>query len=53
MPLIIICGLPCVGKTRFANQLAEYFKSKDRKVELVNEGEWPYKINTYYIFVKI
>ena len=40
MPLITISGLPCSGKTTFANFLLEYLKSNDFKEEilLVNEG---------------
>lgn len=26
MPLIVLCGYPCCGKTTFANRLADYLK---------------------------
>jgi tRNA uridine 5-carbamoylmethylation protein Kti12 len=40
VPLVTINGLPCSGKTTFANFLLEYLKSNDFKEEilLVNEG---------------
>ena len=38
MPLIIITGKPCTGKTTFARALVEYLKSRNlAQVELVNE----------------
>ncbi len=27
MPLIIVCGRPCVGKTTFCHALADYFRT--------------------------
>lgn len=39
MPLIVICGNPCNGKTTFANHLYSYIKEKKEHavVELINE----------------
>ena len=40
MPLIIISGKPCTGKTTFAFQLIEYLKlrtNNQANVELINE----------------
>ena len=38
MPLIVICGNPCCGKTTVANKLKEYFeKQKNLVVNLINE----------------
>lgn len=38
MPLIVICGNPCCGKTFVANKLKEYFeKEKNYVVNLINE----------------
>lgn len=38
MPLILLCGNPCTGKTSFARRLVEYLKEKGiTNVELVNE----------------
>ncbi|KAJ4458368.1 putative Protein KTI12 [Paratrimastix pyriformis] len=37
MPLIVICGPPCVGKTHVATKLQEYFVGKGRPVILLNE----------------
>ena len=48
MPLIIIVGTPCVGKTTFAKELAEALskstssssaeKSQEKSVVVINEG---------------
>lgn len=39
MPLVILSGNPCTGKTTFANHLCSYLKKKDENtiVELINE----------------
>ncbi len=38
MPLILICGNPCTGKTSVANKLLDYFQSKGiSNIELINE----------------
>lgn len=38
MPLIIVCGNPCTGKTRFCHQLVEYLRDHGTvNVELINE----------------
>ena len=37
MPLIIVCGKPCTGKTRFATVLCTYLQQHDKKVCLINE----------------
>jgi protein KTI12 len=38
MPLILIAGNPCTGKTTFANQLLEFLRSKNlTNIELINE----------------
>lgn len=38
MPLIVLCGNPCCGKTTIANKLKEYFeKQKNMVVNLINE----------------
>lgn len=37
MPLVVVCGKPCVGKTSFSNQLYSYFQSKSLTVYLINE----------------
>ena len=37
MPLIVVCGKPCVGKTQFSNKLYSYLQSKSCKVYLINE----------------
>lgn len=36
MPLVVICGRPCTGKTTLAQQLAEFIRAKGNEVELVN-----------------
>lgn len=37
MPLIMMCGIPCSGKTSRAKELYEYLKEKNQKVVLINE----------------
>ena len=37
MPLIVLCGGPCSGKTTFANQIKEHFEKKNHIVLLINE----------------
>ncbi|XP_030621903.1 protein KTI12 homolog [Chanos chanos] len=38
MPLIIMCGYPCSGKSRRADELKEYFtQNTDRKVHIVGD----------------
>jgi protein KTI12 len=38
MPLIIIAGNPCVGKTSFAKLLGQYFNEKGiNKISIINE----------------
>jgi protein KTI12 len=37
MPLIIVAGRPCTGKTYFANELMKFLQNKGSKVELFNE----------------
>lgn len=37
MPLIIVTGRPCTGKTSFSSELALYLHDKGCKVEVINE----------------
>ncbi|CAK9798892.1 Protein KTI12 homolog [Anthophora plagiata] len=53
MPLIIITGIPCSGKTTRTSELKEYFVNKTRKnVEIINEIDVVTKAgfdrNTFY-----
>ncbi|XP_076763635.1 protein KTI12 homolog [Xylocopa sonorina] len=53
MPVIIITGIPCSGKTRRASELKEYFENKAGKtVEVINEIDAVVKAgfdrNTFY-----
>ncbi|XP_041853256.1 protein KTI12 homolog [Melanotaenia boesemani] len=39
MPLIVMCGYPCSGKTQRAEELKKYFEDgTDRKVHIVGDG---------------
>lgn len=42
MPLVLITGLPCSGKSRRAEELKEKFKLKhpDREVVIVSENDF-------------
>ncbi|XP_041650768.1 protein KTI12 homolog [Cheilinus undulatus] len=49
MPLIVMCGYPCSGKTRRAEELKEYFKQNTgRKVHVVGDGTLDVEKNTVY-----
>jgi len=37
MPLIVITGYPCIGKTKFADALSLYLKQSYSSVNIVNE----------------
>ena len=37
MPLIVMCGGPCSGKTTFATKIQKYFEDKKFVVNLINE----------------
>lgn len=38
MPLVIITGYPSSGKTKRANELAEFFRGRDKTVHIVSEN---------------
>lgn len=49
MPLIVMCGYPCSGKTRRTEELKVYFeKNTDRKVHVVGDGVLGVDRNTVY-----
>ncbi|XP_035521735.1 protein KTI12 homolog [Morone saxatilis] len=49
MPLIVMCGYPCSGKTRRAEELKLYFEQNtDRKVHIVADGALDVDKNTVY-----
>lgn len=49
MPLIVICGYPCSGKTRRAEELKVYFEQNcDKKVYIVGDGAVDVDRNTVY-----
>ncbi|XP_042352140.1 protein KTI12 homolog isoform X1 [Plectropomus leopardus] len=49
MPLIVMCGYPCSGKTRRAEELKAHFEgSTDRKVHIVGDGALDVEKNTVY-----
>ncbi|KAM3870493.1 protein KTI12 homolog [Diretmus argenteus] len=49
MPLIVMCGYPCSGKTRRAGELKEYFEQNtDRKVDVVGDGALGMDKNSAY-----
>lgn len=37
MPLVVICGIPCSGKTHHAQLLEKHFVESGKKVHLINE----------------
>lgn len=49
MPLIVMCGYPCSGKTRRAEELKGYFEQKTtRKVHIVGDGALDIDKNSVY-----
>jgi protein KTI12 len=50
MPLIIITGHPCTGKTTFANNLVNKLKlvKDSEKIFLINEESLHYERDEYY-----
>ncbi|XP_029951863.1 protein KTI12 homolog [Salarias fasciatus] len=49
MPLIVMCGYPCSGKTQRAEELKGYFEnSGQRKVHIVGDGGLDVDRNTVY-----
>ena len=40
MPLVLVCGFPCSGKTRISKEIKEYMeKERERKVILISEND--------------
>lgn len=38
MPLIVICGFPCSGKSRRARELKDYFvENTDKQVDIIGD----------------
>ncbi|RVE71870.1 hypothetical protein OJAV_G00055920 [Oryzias javanicus] len=49
MPLVVICGYPCSGKTKRAEELKEYFhRNTERKVYIVGDGALGVDRNSVY-----
>jgi protein KTI12 len=48
MPLIIMCGIPCSGKTTRAKEIKTYFEEKKKDVVLLNEENLGFNKNEYY-----
>uniref|UniRef100_A0A3B3CVU8 Protein KTI12 homolog n=1 Tax=Oryzias melastigma TaxID=30732 RepID=A0A3B3CVU8_ORYME len=49
MPLVVICGYPCSGKTKRAEELKEYFdRNTERRVYIVGDGALGVDRNSVY-----
>ncbi|TRY58291.1 hypothetical protein DNTS_031057 [Danionella cerebrum] len=49
MPLIVMCGYPCSGKTRRAHEMREYFTlNTERKVHIVGDDDQGIEKNSVY-----
>uniref|UniRef100_A0A8D2ZFE3 Protein KTI12 homolog n=1 Tax=Scophthalmus maximus TaxID=52904 RepID=A0A8D2ZFE3_SCOMX len=49
MPLVVMCGFPCSGKTRRAEELRVYFEQNSKlKVHVVEDGALGVEKNTVY-----
>lgn len=54
MPLIVMCGYPCSGKTRRARELKEYFtQNTERKVHIVGDEDQGIDRNSVYAGEKL
>lgn len=49
MPFVMMCGLPSSGKTYYANRLAEYMRSLNKNVVIVNEDPFIKDKNLVYL----
>lgn len=45
----MMCGLPSCGKTFYTNKLAEYFRSQNKNVIIVNEHPFMNDKNSVYL----
>eukprot|EP00106_Octopus_bimaculoides_P021614 XP_014789056.1 PREDICTED: protein KTI12 homolog [Octopus bimaculoides] len=36
MPLVILCGLPCSGKSTVSQSLASYFREQSKNVDIIS-----------------
>ncbi|KAK2565179.1 Protein KTI12-like protein [Acropora cervicornis] len=49
MPLVVMCGFPCSGKTKRANELKSYLQnSRGRSVQLSSDESLNFERNTAY-----
>lgn len=48
MPLVVLCGHPCSGKSHVAAQLAEMFRQKGVEVVVVDEASLHLERNAAY-----
>lgn len=49
MPLVVLCGYPCSGKTRRAHELRDYFtQNTERKVHVVGDEDQGIDKNSVY-----
>ena len=49
MPLVVMCGFPCSGKTRRAEEMKVYFEEEvKRKVHVVGDGALGVDKNSVY-----
>lgn len=49
MPFVMMCGLPSSGKTYYANKLAEFLRSLNKNVVIVNENPFIKNKNLVYL----
>jgi tRNA uridine 5-carbamoylmethylation protein Kti12 len=45
MPLVVITGIPCSGKTTRAKELKQFFEDRGKEVHVVSENEQLVKAN--------
>ena len=52
MPLVIICGVPCSGKTKRANEIVDILTKRGKKYEIINDELCGIKYEDYGDFGK-
>merc|ERR1711970_908704 len=52
MPLIVVCGVPCCGKTRRSVEIEKILKLKGKKVEVINDSSCGIQYSDYGNFNK-
>ena len=47
MPLVIVCGVPCSGKTRRTNEISQILTQNGHEVNIINDQTCGVKYQDY------